>query len=78
MSEELLTPLSIAVKYVHGLHNALTDNQEVKDMVADIETLLRQQEELQSSRMNIEYLGEGYSCTKEEWDKFHEYLNSKK
>jgi len=45
MSKEQLTPLSIAIKYVHGHHGALTDDQEVKDMVADIETLLEQQRE---------------------------------
>ena len=32
-----MTPLEIAEKYVHGNHDALTDNQEIKDMVKDIE-----------------------------------------
>jgi len=31
-----LTPEEIAEKYVHGKHNALTDSQEKKDMVNDI------------------------------------------
>ena len=43
--QEQLTPLSIAIKYVHGLHDALTDDQEVKDMIADIETLISQRKE---------------------------------
>lgn len=28
----------IAKKYVHGLHDALTDKQEIKDMMNDIKT----------------------------------------
>ncbi len=31
-----LTPEEIAYKYVHGHHDALTDNQEKKDMAEDI------------------------------------------
>lgn len=33
-----MTAEQIAKKYVHGLHDALTDRQEIKDMMADIET----------------------------------------
>lgn len=33
-----MTPKEIAQKYVYGNHNALTDTQEVADMVKDIET----------------------------------------
>lgn len=33
---KLLTPRMIAIKYVHGLHDALTDSQEKKDMTKDI------------------------------------------
>ena len=32
-----MTPEEIANKYVHGLHDALTDNQEKIDMAKDIE-----------------------------------------
>lgn len=32
-----MTAEQIAKKYVHGLHDALTDRQEIKDMMADIE-----------------------------------------
>lgn len=35
-----LTPKQIAEKYVHGLHDALTDSQEKKDMISDIESLI--------------------------------------
>lgn len=31
-----MTPNDIANKYVHGLHDALTDAQEKQDMVTDI------------------------------------------
>ena len=33
-----MTLEQIAKKYVHGLHDALTDRQEIKDMMTDIET----------------------------------------
>lgn len=33
-----MTAEQIAEKYVHGLHDALTDAQEIKDMMTDIET----------------------------------------
>ena len=36
----------IAIKYVHGNHDALTDNQEVLDMTLDIAKLLNDQKEL--------------------------------
>lgn len=32
-----MKPKEIAEKYVYGTHDALTDNQEIKDMVFDIE-----------------------------------------
>ena len=32
-----MEPLEIAEKYVYGNHDALTDSQEIKDMVFDIE-----------------------------------------
>lgn len=32
-----MTAEEIAKKYVHGLHDALTDRQEIKDMMTDIE-----------------------------------------
>lgn len=35
-----LTPEQIAEKYVYGKHDALTDSQEIKDMVQDIENLV--------------------------------------
>ena len=35
-----MTPKEIAHKYVHGEHDALTDNQEKKDMSNDIRELL--------------------------------------
>jgi len=34
-----MTPREIAEKYVYGRHNALTDKQEIEDMVKDIESL---------------------------------------
>lgn len=33
-----MTAEQIAKKYVHGLHDTLTDRQEIKDMITDIET----------------------------------------
>lgn len=33
-----MTIEQIAKKYVHGMHDALTDRQEIKDMMTDIET----------------------------------------
>ena len=33
-----MTAEQIAKKYVHGLHDAFTDRQEIKDMMTDIET----------------------------------------
>ena len=35
-----LTSKEIAEKYVHGLHDALTDSQEKKDMIEDITSLV--------------------------------------
>jgi len=35
-----MTPREIAEKYVYGRHNALTDKQEIEDMVKDIESCL--------------------------------------
>jgi predicted DNA-binding protein YlxM (UPF0122 family) len=35
-----MTPKEIAEKYVYVRHNALTDKQEVEDMVKDIEACL--------------------------------------
>jgi len=32
-----MTPKEIAEKYVYGKHDALTDKQEIKDMIKDIE-----------------------------------------
>ncbi len=32
-----MTAEQIAKKYVHGLHDALTDRQEIKDMMTDID-----------------------------------------
>ena len=37
-NNETMTAEHIAKKYVHGLHDALTDRQEIKDMMTDIET----------------------------------------
>jgi len=51
--KDKLTAYTIAKKYVYGLHNALTDDQEVKDMVADINTLLTQQQNQPSKELNI-------------------------
>ena len=33
-----MTAREIAEKYVYGKHNALTDKQEIKDMIKDIDT----------------------------------------
>ncbi len=41
-----MTAKEIAKKYVYGRHNALTDSQEVKDMIADIEEYAMQQVKL--------------------------------
>ena len=38
-----MTAEEIAYKYVHGLHKALTDNQEKIDMAADIRQFAEQQ-----------------------------------
>lgn len=40
-----MTPEQIAKKYVHGMHDALTDNQEKLYMVADIEEYAKQKDE---------------------------------
>ena len=40
-----MTPKEIAHKYVHGNHDALTDNQEKLYMVADIEEYAKQKDE---------------------------------
>lgn len=37
---EITTSKQIAEKYVYGKHDALTDGQEIKDMVKDIEKIL--------------------------------------
>ncbi len=39
---KILTPKEIAHKYVHGIHDALTDSQEKKDMAEDIEVYANQ------------------------------------
>lgn len=36
-----MTPREIAEKYVYGNHDALTDKQEIEDMVEDIESMQR-------------------------------------
>ena len=36
-----MTELDIAKKYVYGKHDALTDNQEIIDMVKDITDLIK-------------------------------------
>ena len=41
----IMTPKEIAHKYVHGNHDALTDNQEKLYMVADIEEYAKQKDE---------------------------------
>ena len=46
-----MTPREIAEKYVYGRHNALTDAQEVEDMVKDIESL-----SLPSAMVSREYV----------------------
>ena len=61
-----LTPLEIAVKYVYGNNDALSENQEVKDIIVDIENctlvteLLEQYNEaieaLKGSQQVIEWL----------------------
>jgi hypothetical protein len=43
MSNKYLTPKQIAEKYVYSKHNALTDNQEIKDMIKDIEQYTQEQ-----------------------------------
>ena len=37
-----MTPEEISKKYVHGMHDALTDRQEIKDMMTDIETYAKE------------------------------------
>jgi len=46
-----MTPKEIAIKYVYGEHNALTDEQEVKDMIYDIEKCI---EEIKIKELLIE------------------------
>lgn len=41
INEKLLSAREIAEKYVYGRHDALTDRQEIEDMVSDIEYLLK-------------------------------------
>jgi len=40
-----MTAKEIAEKYVYCMHDALTDKQEIKDMVADIKTYAKQENE---------------------------------
>lgn len=35
-----MTPREIAEKYVYGNHDALTNNQEIRDMIKDIESCI--------------------------------------
>ena len=41
LTSETLTAEEIAHKYVHGIHDALTDSQEKKDMAEDIKALIK-------------------------------------
>ena len=41
-----MTAKEIAEKYVYGRHDALTDSQEVKDMITDIEEYAKKQVKL--------------------------------
>lgn len=59
------TAEEIAEKYVRGSHDALTDNQEIKDMAGDIEEYAEQARRkererlidvLHETRLQIEYL----------------------
>jgi len=48
-----MTAEQIAKKYVHGMHDALTDNQEIKDMITDIETYAKEYHEAKLKLLGI-------------------------
>ena len=54
-----MTPKQIAKKYVHGMHDALTDNQEIKDMITDIETYAK---EYHQAKLKLLGIGSVSNC----------------
>jgi len=50
-----MTPKQIAKKYVHGMHDALTDRQEIKDMITDIETYAKEYQEIKMNEIDKAY-----------------------
>ncbi len=53
LKTKTMTPEQIAKKYVHGMHDALTDNQEIKDMITDIETYAKEYHEAKLKLLGI-------------------------
>ena len=53
LKTKTMTAEQIAKKYVHGMHNALTDNQEIKDMITDIETYAKEYHEAKLKLLGI-------------------------
>jgi len=48
-----MTVEQIAKKYVYGVHDALTDQQEIKDMVTDIETYAKEYHQVKLKLLGI-------------------------
>ena len=61
-----MTPEQIAKKYVHGMHDALTDNQEIKDMITDIETYAKEYHQAKLKLLGIGNVSECVTWTTDE------------
>lgn len=76
-----MTPEEIAHKYVHGLHDALTDSQEKIDMAKDIRDYARKEAEdfaLFNIQTFLEPLIPMFKMKDEDlWERFMEWKNKK-
>lgn len=77
-----MTPEEIAHKYVHGNHDALTDNQEKIDMAKDIRDYARKEAEDFATFNVQEFLAPLLPIFKmkdeEIWDRFMEWKSKNK
>lgn len=55
-----MTAEQIAKKYVHGMHDALTDRQEIKDMITDIETYAEEHHQSKLKLFDIPMVSQCY------------------
>ena len=60
---------NIAIKYVHGNHNALTDRQEVLDMTVDIANLLQYQSG--NHEREVKYINSVYALSSKQINQEH-------